>query len=199
MELLTGWQGLLVKWGLRAAVVAGAVWFVWFKGDEYDSAETQADLVMQLCSNVKFANQIAGKTLLGRLGGVFEPKAHHQGFIFPGTRGVLGFIDGTANPASEDRPDDRRAARTARISAPRTPAMSRTTAPGTPYRAAYSLTPTGTTNSTAENATSRPSACRVRASGVITIATSASTALSAIRAPLILKKWRHPSRKSMIG
>jgi putative iron-dependent peroxidase len=75
-----------------------------FKGDEYDPAETQADLVVQLCSNVKFANHTAGKTLLGRLGGVFEPKTHHQGFIFPGTRGVLGFIDGTANPASEDRP-----------------------------------------------------------------------------------------------
>ncbi len=75
-----------------------------FKGDEYDPAETQADLVMQLCSNVKFANHAVGKTLLGRLGGAFEPKAHHQGFIFSGTRGVLGFIDGTANPASEDRP-----------------------------------------------------------------------------------------------
>ena len=75
-----------------------------FKGDEYDPVETQADLVVQLCSNVKFANHIAGKTVLGRLGGAFEPKAHHQGFIFPGTRGVLGFIDGTANPASEDRP-----------------------------------------------------------------------------------------------
>ena len=75
-----------------------------FKGDEYDPTEAQADLVMQICSNLKFANHLAGKTLLGRLGRVFEPKAHHQGFIFPGTRGVLGFIDGTANPASEDRP-----------------------------------------------------------------------------------------------
>ncbi len=75
-----------------------------FKGDEYDPAQTQADLVVQICSNVKFANHTAGKTLLGRLGGAFGPKAHHQGFIFPGTRGVLGFIDGTANPASEDRP-----------------------------------------------------------------------------------------------
>lgn len=75
-----------------------------FKGDEYDPVETQADLILQLCSDVKFANHVAGKTVLGRLGGVFEPKAHHQGFIFPGTRGVLGFIDGTAKPASEDRP-----------------------------------------------------------------------------------------------
>ncbi|PYM82365.1 MAG: hypothetical protein DME09_14530 [Candidatus Rokuibacteriota bacterium] len=75
-----------------------------FKGDEYDPTAAQTDLVMQICSNLKFANLIAGKTLLGRLGRVFEPKAHHQGFIFPGTRGVLGFIDGTANPASEDRP-----------------------------------------------------------------------------------------------
>jgi porphyrinogen peroxidase len=75
-----------------------------FKGDEFDPVQTQADLVVQVCSNVKFANHIAGKTLLGRLGGVFQPKAHHQGFIFPDTRGVLGFVDGTANPASEDRP-----------------------------------------------------------------------------------------------
>ena len=57
-----------------------------FKGDEYDPAEAQADLVMQICSNLKFANHIAGKTLLGGLGRVFEAKAHHQGFIFPGTR-----------------------------------------------------------------------------------------------------------------
>src|SRR5207248_7302177 len=72
--------------------------------DDFDPVETQADLVVQLCSNVKFANHAAGKTLLRRLRGAFEPKAHHQGFTFSGFRGVLGFIDGTANPASEDRP-----------------------------------------------------------------------------------------------
>jgi putative iron-dependent peroxidase len=76
-----------------------------FEGDEYDPAETQADMVVQLCSNVKFANHIAGKTLLGLLNKAFTPKAYHQGFSFPGSRGVLGFIDGTANPGAEDRPD----------------------------------------------------------------------------------------------
>ena len=75
-----------------------------FEGDEYDPAETQADLVVQICSNVKFANHTAGKTLLGLLGKAFTPKVYHQGFIFPGSRGVLGFIDGTANPGTEDRP-----------------------------------------------------------------------------------------------
>jgi putative iron-dependent peroxidase len=76
-----------------------------FEGDEYDPAETQADIVVQMCSNVKFANHTAGKTLLGLLSKAFTPKAYHQGFTFPGSRGVLGFIDGTANPGAEDRPD----------------------------------------------------------------------------------------------
>jgi putative iron-dependent peroxidase len=75
-----------------------------FEGDEYDPAKTQADLVVQICSNVKFANQTTGETLLGLLSKAFTPKAYHQGFIFPGSRGLLGFIDGTANPGTEDRP-----------------------------------------------------------------------------------------------
>jgi len=75
-----------------------------FEGDEYDPAETQADMVVQICSNVKFANHTAGKTLLDLLSKAFTPKAYHQGFTFPGSRGVLGFIDGTANPGTEDRP-----------------------------------------------------------------------------------------------
>ncbi len=75
-----------------------------FEGDEYDPAETQADMVVQICSNVKFANHTAGKTLLSLLSEAFTPKAYHQGFTFPGSRGVLGFIDGTANPGTEDRP-----------------------------------------------------------------------------------------------
>jgi putative iron-dependent peroxidase len=75
-----------------------------FEGDEYNPTETQADLVVQICSNVKFANHTAGKTLLGLLDGAFTTKAYHQGFTFPGSRGVLGFIDGTANPGTEDRP-----------------------------------------------------------------------------------------------
>ncbi len=32
-----------------------------FKGDEYDPTEAQADLVLQICSNLKFANHIAGR------------------------------------------------------------------------------------------------------------------------------------------
>lgn len=75
-----------------------------FEGDEYDPAETQTDLVVQICSNVKFANHTAGQTLLGVLSKAFTPKAYHQGFIFPANRGVLGFVDGTANPGTEDRP-----------------------------------------------------------------------------------------------
>src|SRR6266508_4093840 len=38
-----------------------------FEGDEYDPAETQADMVVQICSNVKFANHTAGEKLLGLL------------------------------------------------------------------------------------------------------------------------------------
>jgi len=34
----------------------------------------------------------------------FTPKAYYQGFTFPGSRGGLGFIDGTANLGSEDWP-----------------------------------------------------------------------------------------------
>src|SRR5262245_52601174 len=75
-----------------------------FKGDEYDPELTQADVVLQLCSNVKFANHVAGKVLLRDFRGTFEPKTHHQGFTFPGSRGVMGFIDGTANPGTEERP-----------------------------------------------------------------------------------------------
>lgn len=75
-----------------------------FEGDEYNPTETQTDLVVQICSNVKFANHTAGKILLGLLGGAFTTTAYHQGFTFPGSRGVMGFIDGTANPGTEERP-----------------------------------------------------------------------------------------------
>jgi len=34
----------------------------------------------------------------------FTPKAYYQGFTFPGSRGGLDFIDGTANLGSEDWP-----------------------------------------------------------------------------------------------
>jgi putative iron-dependent peroxidase len=36
---------------------------------------------------------------------VVVPSSHHQGFGFPGSRGVLGFVDGTGNPGQEERPD----------------------------------------------------------------------------------------------
>jgi len=35
------------------------------RGDERDPVEMQADLVVQLCSNVRFVNYDAGKRLLG--------------------------------------------------------------------------------------------------------------------------------------
>jgi putative iron-dependent peroxidase len=76
-----------------------------FDGDEFDPAQTQADLALQLCSDVRFANHVAGKLLLTQLVESFATKAHHQGFTFPGSRGVLGFIDGTANPGTEERPE----------------------------------------------------------------------------------------------
>ena len=75
-----------------------------FPRDEFDPTRTQADLAVQVCSNVKFANHAAGKALGAALRGAFAPKAHHQGYTFPGSRGVLGFVDGTANPGQEDRP-----------------------------------------------------------------------------------------------
>lgn len=75
-----------------------------FEGDEYDPAESQADIVVQICRTTKFANHTAGKTFLGLLSKVFTSKAYHQGFTFPGSCGVLGFIDGTANLGTEDWP-----------------------------------------------------------------------------------------------
>lgn len=76
-----------------------------FKRDKFDPAKTQADLLIQVCSNVKFTNHLVGKAVVRLLSGDFLPKAHHQGFTFPGSRGVLGFVDGTANPGQEERPE----------------------------------------------------------------------------------------------
>lgn len=76
-----------------------------FPGDQYDDADTQTDMVIQLCSNVKYANYTSADALLKALAPAFSLAAHHQGFGFPGSRGVLGFIDGTANPGAEHKPD----------------------------------------------------------------------------------------------
>ena len=54
-----------------------------FEGDEYDPAETQADVVVQICSNVKFANHTAGKTLLGLLTKAFTPEGLPSGLLLP--------------------------------------------------------------------------------------------------------------------
>ncbi|PZC47503.1 MAG: putative iron-dependent peroxidase [Chloroflexi bacterium] len=75
-----------------------------FHGDEFNPAETQTDVVIQICSNVKYANYACADSLLKALAPAFSLAAHHQGFGFPGSRGALGFIDGTGNPGAEEKP-----------------------------------------------------------------------------------------------
>ena len=76
-----------------------------FHGDEFNATDTQTDVVIQICSNVKYANYASADSLLKALAPAFSLATHHQGFGFPGSRGALGFIDGTGNPGAEEGPE----------------------------------------------------------------------------------------------
>jgi putative iron-dependent peroxidase len=69
------------------------------------AADTHTDLIIQICSNVKYANYACADSLLNALARAFSVTTHHQGFGFPGSRGALRFIDGTGNPRAEAKPD----------------------------------------------------------------------------------------------
>jgi deferrochelatase/peroxidase EfeB len=52
-----------------------------FKGDQFDPHQTQADLALQICSNVKYANHVVSKALMQVLHGVVVPSSHHHSCV----------------------------------------------------------------------------------------------------------------------
>ena len=74
-----------------------------WEGDDFDPAQTQADVIVQICSNDRAANHHVERSILKQVASAFRLKDYHYGFSMHESRGVLGFVDGTGNPKGDAR------------------------------------------------------------------------------------------------
>ena len=74
-----------------------------WEGDDFDPKATQADLIVQVCSDHRAVNFHVERAVRKNLSPAFALKSYHEGFGMPESRGVLGFVDGTGNPKGDAR------------------------------------------------------------------------------------------------
>ena len=74
-----------------------------WEGDDFDPAATQADLVVQVCGDDRAVVHNAERDVRRHLAPAFAVRDYEVGFGMPGSRGVLGFVDGTGNPHGDAR------------------------------------------------------------------------------------------------
>lgn len=74
-----------------------------WEGDAFSPADTQTDLIVQICANDRSVTYHAEKAVRAHLASAFSLRNHEVGFGLPESRGVMGFVDGTGNPKGDAR------------------------------------------------------------------------------------------------
>ena len=72
-------------------------------GDEFDSKTTQADALVQVCSDDRGLNFQVAHAVAQYLAPAFALRDQETGFGIGDSRGLLGFIDGTGNPKGAEK------------------------------------------------------------------------------------------------
>ncbi|MDA1036486.1 MAG: Dyp-type peroxidase [Chloroflexi bacterium] len=89
---------IFAKLGKADAMPAGLRFMPGWEGDRFQPFDTQADLIVQVCADDRGVLSSAERDVRRYLAPAFTVRDYEIGFGIQGSRGNLGFIDGTGNP-----------------------------------------------------------------------------------------------------
>ncbi|MDA0799920.1 MAG: Dyp-type peroxidase, partial [Chloroflexi bacterium] len=69
-----------------------------WEGDKFQPTEAQADVIIQVGTDDRGVLNTVERDIRRHLAGAFSVRDYEVGFGVPGSRGLLGFVDGTGNP-----------------------------------------------------------------------------------------------------